>query len=304
MIKGAIMSIMLIKTILALSLLVVSGLVASCSSSQQKASLPRPIIREAAKTVEIYTGKVAYESFPMNAKNGTYNLRCGAREIPVLVEDNMAKAYLVASYFSATQEVDCLFDGKKVLGVKVSKFNYPKEKLNVAKGKVFYSKKDLKRIIKEKEVKKHIYTKTAPEYLFDRPFVAPLNSFITSHYGNQRLFNNAKKSQHLGNDFRAKVGVKIPASNRGRVAFTGDLFFIGKVVVLDHGLGIFTVYGHLSQIRVNKGDMVKQGDIVGLSGRTGRVSGPHLHWGVKINGSWVDGFSLVEASQEQFAMLN
>jgi murein DD-endopeptidase MepM/ murein hydrolase activator NlpD len=69
------------------------------------------------------------------------------------------------------------------------------------------------------------------------------------------------------------------------------------VVVIDHGLEIFSVYGHLSKISVQKGDLVNQGDILGLSGMTGRVSGPHLHWGVRIQGHWVDGFSLVEQSR-------
>jgi murein DD-endopeptidase MepM/ murein hydrolase activator NlpD len=70
--------------------------------------------------------------------------------------------------------------------------------------------------------------------------------------------------------------------------------------VVDHGLGIFTMYGHLSKILATQGSVVNKGDIIGLAGATGRVSGPHLHWGVKVNGSWVDGFNLVEVSQKQF----
>ena len=111
------------------------------------------------------------------------------------------------------------------------------------------------------------------------------------------MFNDKKKSQHLGNDLRARTGTKIPAANRGRVVYTGNLFFSGNVVVLDHGMGIFSMYGHLSKILVTEGSVVNQGDVVGLAGATGRVSGPHLHWGVRVNGSWIDGFSLIEASK-------
>ena len=112
--------------------------------------------------------------------------------------------------------------------------------------------------------------------------------------------NNKKRSQHLGNDFRAKIGVKIPVSNRGKVVYVGDLFYTGGVVIVDHGLNIFSLYAHLSKTLVTTGTIVNRGDIVGLSGATGRVSGPHLHWGIKINGHNADGFSLVEESKKQY----
>ena len=115
------------------------------------------------------------------------------------------------------------------------------------------------------------------------------------------MFNNKKRSQHLGNDFRAAIGVPIPVSNRGRVVYVGNLFFSGNVVVVDHGLDIFTLYGHLSKIKTTKGSIVYIGDIIGLAGMSGRVSGPHLHWGVKINGNSVDGFSLSRESELQFS---
>lgn len=93
----------------------------------------------------------------------------------------------------------------------------------------------------------------------------------------------------------------IPVTNRGKVVFAGNLFYTGNVVIIDHGLNIFSLYGHLSKIKAQVGDIVNQGDIVGLAGMTGRVSGPHLHWGIKINGHNVDGFSLVTESKKQFS---
>lgn len=273
------------------------------SSGQRKAqSLP---LVEKPSNVKVGTGKVVFHDFVFRKPDGVYTLECGRRKYRFMVRDERGQVYLPANYFSRKKSVKCLYSegGEKTLvaEVAIEEFDYPKEKLNVPKGKVDYSKEDIKRILREKEIKKKIYLKSASNYLFDRPFMVPLNSYITSHYGNQRLFNNKKKSQHLGNDLRAAVGVKIPAANRGKVVFTGDLFFSGKIVVLDHGMDIFSIYGHLSKILVTKGSVVNQGDIVGLAGATGRVSGPHLHWGIKINGSWIDGFSLIDASKKHLA---
>jgi len=261
---------------------------------------PLPLVDSISK-VELLNGKVQFVSFTFRKENGAYELNCNnGLKLKFQVVDNMASLYLGASYFTPNNSYKCNFDKKHILDVKIGKYNYPQEKLNVAKGKVVYSPKDLKRIIKEKEIKRKIYLSSADQFLFSEPFIRPLNSYVTSHYGNQRLFNNLKKSQHLGNDLRARTGVKIPVANRGKVVYTGNLFFSGNIVVVDHGLNLFTIYGHLSKILTTKGSIVNQGDIIGLAGATGRVSGPHLHWGVKINGSWVDGFNLVEVSQKQF----
>lgn len=263
-----------------------------------------PLVDDVTK-LEVRTGKVAYETFTFRKADGVYSMSCGNKSYRFMVQDEVAHIYLPADYFSQRESIKCVFmDGDKeipAIEVAVEEFDYPKEKLNVAKGKVDYSPQDIKRIIREKEIKRKIYLKSAGSYLFHKPFIVPLGSYITSYYGNQRLFNNKKKSQHLGNDLRAATGTKIPAANRGQVVFTGDLFFSGKVVVIDHGMDIFSIYGHLSKIIATKGSVVNQGDIVGLAGATGRVSGPHLHWGVKINGSWIDGFSLIEASKKHLS---
>jgi murein DD-endopeptidase MepM/ murein hydrolase activator NlpD len=119
-------------------------------------------------------------------------------------------------------------------------------------------------------------------------------------YGIKRVYNKAHRGQHLGTDFRAPGGVAVPAVNRGRIMFAGDLFYTGGTVIIDHGMDIFTVYGHLSEVKVEAGQIVNAGDIVALSGNTGRSSGPHLHWGVKIHGHYIDGYSLIDESKKQF----
>lgn len=275
-----------------------------CAQVKEKKVEPvveqKPLIDNLTQ-IDIFNGKVAYSEFTFRKPDGSYELKCtDERSRYLLVRENKGHIYIGASYYRPKTSFECSFEKQKIFKVKIAQFAYKKEKLNVPKGKVDYSKAAIKRIIAEKKIKKEIYLNSAREFLFEKPFIRPLNSFITSHYGNQRLFNNKKKSQHLGNDLRARTGVKIPVANRGKVVFTGNLFFSGNVVVVDHGMDIFTMYGHLSKILTTKGSIVNQGDIIGLAGATGRVSGPHLHWGVKVNGSWIDGFNLVDVSNQQF----
>lgn len=271
---------------------------------EEKALKPPPI--ETTRAV-MYPGKVKFISFSAPVADGEHQLKCANSLIPIFVKNYRGSVYLAESYFSRRKGFDCFlkaFPNDPVLTVMVKPFNYPSERLNVDKKRVDINPKDLKRVIAEKEMMEKVYAKSASYYLFDDEFKVPLDSFITSHYGNRRIFNDKKPSQHLGNDFRAAVGVPIPVSNDGKVVFTGDLFFTGNVVIVDHGLNLFTVYAHLSKIKVTEGSLVKKGDIVGLAGKTGRVSGPHLHWGVKLNGNWVDGFSLVEESQAAYRTNN
>ena len=263
------------------------------------------------QTIEIFNGKVKYIEFPVDVNDGTYNIACSEQNFTkpkeqnyeILVEGKKAFFYYSESYFSQAKKHLCKFKGHQVLEVLVKQYPYKEESLNVPKGKVTLSKKDLDRVIRERKITEELYANSAPTMYINAPFVKPLKSFITSRYGKRRLFNNKKRSQHLGNDFRAGVGVPIPTSNRGKVIFAGNLFYTGNVVIIDHGLNVFTFYGHLSKIMTNVGDIVNQGDIIGLAGKTGRVSGPHLHWGVKINGENVDGFSLVTESKKQFSEL-
>lgn len=256
--------------------------------------------------IQTLTGKVTYVEIAVNLPNSQILLDCSDSHnkkisYSFMVQDGIAKGYIGENYFSPKGLRTCYIGSEKALDIQASYFNYKQETLNVAKGKVDLSKKDLARVVRERKITGEVYSKSSKSFLFEEPFMPPLKSFITSHYGNQRLFNNKKRSQHLGNDFRAAVGVKIPVANRGRVVFTGDLFYSGNVVIVDHGMEIFSYYGHLSKILVSTGDMVNKGDIVGLGGMTGRVTGPHLHWGVKVNGFNVDGFSLVQESKKQFS---
>ena len=172
--------------------------------------------------------------------------------------------------------------------LRIVEGNYKKEALQVAPKHVKPSPKNLERIKAEKKEIRRIYASSNTSRLWFGNFIKPATNNTTSAFGTQRLFNGELQSYHRGTDLRAQTGTPIYASNSGIVRLAKNLFYSGNIVILDHGKGIFTNYAHLSKIDVSTGQHVARGDQIGLSGATGRVSGPHLHWGVKINGAYVD----------------
>jgi len=163
-------------------------------------------------------------------------------------------------------------------------------------------KKALRRIRREREtVARAVTTDSAAERLWKRPFVMPVSGKVTSSFGRRRILNGQTKSPHSGVDIRTPRGRRIHASNRARVAFTGNLYYTGKTVILDHGQGLYTSYCHLSEIKVAAGDMVTRGMIVGLAGSTGRSTGPHLHWSAKLHGARVSPLDLVSLTRAMAA---
>jgi murein DD-endopeptidase MepM/ murein hydrolase activator NlpD len=174
------------------------------------------------------------------------------------------------------------------VALRIIEGSYKKEALKVAPKHVKPSPGDLKRIRAEKTKIRRIYASSNHSRLWYGNFIKPLTGNTTSVFGNQRLFNGELKSYHRGTDLRAKTGTPVYASNSGIVRLAQNLFYSGNIVIVDHGNGIFTNYAHLSKIQVRTGQHIARGDQIGLSGATGRVSGPHLHWGVKINGAYVD----------------
>ena len=112
-------------------------------------------------------------------------------------------------------------------------------------------------------------------------------------FGKRRIFNNQPRSPHSGEDFSAPTGTPVLATARGRVALAKDLFFLGKTVILDHGFGVYSFYGHLSSLGVEPGTNVQSGTAIGKVGATGRVTGPHLHWGVRLGNARVNPMELL-----------
>ncbi|HSP81766.1 MAG TPA: M23 family metallopeptidase [Myxococcaceae bacterium] len=130
--------------------------------------------------------------------------------------------------------------------------------------------------------------------LFAQDFAWPRKASITARYGDLRTFNGEKQSQHFGTDIRGKAGARVRAANAGTVVMTRDNYAAGNTVLLYHGAGLYTAYFHLSKILVKEGEQVERGQLLGHVGNTGRSTGPHLHWGAKVEDRWVDAQRLLE----------
>lgn len=172
---------------------------------------------------------------------------------------------------------------------------YAKEQIQVSKSKVNPTSEAVKkRIDKEYNEAMRVYGTVTKESYITSPFIAPMQSVITSDFGKARVYNDSLKGYHSGTDYRAAVGTPIIASNDGVVAMVEDRFYSGGTVLLDHGQGIYTCYFHMSGFDVKKGQKVKKAQVLGLSGATGRVTGPHLHFAVRINKVQVDPLQFIE----------
>ena len=179
--------------------------------------------------------------------------------------------------------------------VKVVDGKYAKEKIEVAKEKVNPQKKEVKeRIAKEYKEAMDIYAYVSKNSYVSKPFILPLNSAITSDFGKARVYNGSLKGYHSGTDFRAKTGTPIAAVNDGRVVLVKNRFYSGGSVVIDHGFGVYSCYFHLSDFDVKEGKMVQRGERIGLSGASGRVTGPHLHFAFRVGGVQVDPLQFIE----------
>lgn len=179
--------------------------------------------------------------------------------------------------------------------IEVDAKSFPTTALTVEPGYVELSPENQARAARESAEIAAIYARLTPERLWTEPFAVPIPGVTGgNNFGHRRVFNGQSRDPHSGADLRAATGTPILAANRGRVVLAKDLFFSGNAVFLDHGLGVYSVYLHLSEIRVEPGQMLERGELLGLAGATGRVTGPHLHWGARIGDARVDPFSLVE----------
>ena len=144
-----------------------------------------------------------------------------------------------------------------------------------------------------KELERIWQTSTTPK-LWEGGFVPPVPQPANSAFGTRTILNGEARSPHSGADFGSPTGTPIKAPNAGRVVLADSLYYTGNTLVIDHGLGLYSLFAHLSEIGVHVEDMVRTRDVVGTVGATGRVTGPHLHWSVRVNGARVDPVSLLE----------
>jgi len=172
--------------------------------------------------------------------------------------------------------------------VQIHPAHYRTGSLTVAPKFVEPGPEALKQIEAESQLKAEIFAASAPEPLWAASFRAPVTAAPTDSFGTRRIFNGKLASIHKGMDFRAATGTPVRAGNSGVVVLARPLYYEGNCVIIDHGLGLFTLSMHLSRIKVREGQRVLTGDRLGLSGATGRVTGPHLHWAVRWQGANLD----------------
>lgn len=183
------------------------------------------------------------------------------------------------------------------LALTVEDGQYPSEKLKVPKKMVKPPQITLQRIRREQQEVKKIYQQMTQEKYWNGRFTLPIQSSITSVFGTKRVYNGQLNNFHGGVDLKASVGTPIHAPAAGVVVMAKDLYYTGNTVFLDHGYGIFTVYAHLSQLDVKPGQRVNVNSLIGLSGKTGRVNGPHLHWQAIVHQTKVNPIDLTRILQ-------
>jgi murein DD-endopeptidase MepM/ murein hydrolase activator NlpD len=172
--------------------------------------------------------------------------------------------------------------------IEVHAAHYRTGSLKVAPGFVEPSPQALAQIQEEIKLKERVFSSSATAPLWTASFRPPVSAPPTDSFGTRRMFNGKLASIHKGMDFRAATGTPVKAGNSGVVVLAQPLYYEGNCVVIDHGLGLYTLSMHLSRIDVRPGQTVATGDRLGLSGATGRVTGPHLHWAVRWQGAYLD----------------
>lgn len=170
---------------------------------------------------------------------------------------------------------------------------FPRRTLKVDAAFVDPPASEVPRIQAEAKLLTDLWTRWTPKPLWTTAFVRPVPEAANSAFGTRSVFNGQTRNPHSGADFASPAGTPVRAPNAGRAVLARDLYFSGKTIVLDHGLGVFSLLAHLSSIDVDEGVVVASGATVGRVGATGRVTGPHLHWALRVGGARVDPLSLL-----------
>ena len=176
--------------------------------------------------------------------------------------------------------------------ITIIKEDYAVQHLKLPKNKVDLDSKTLKRVRLEQKEMSKAFHHIGKQPLWDGPFLEPTKGTVTGRFGSRRVINGQHKRPHSGEDIAAPLGTSVLAINKGTVVAAVDHFFSGKGVIIDHGVGLFSMYFHLSEIDVQPGQSLNKGEALGKVGATGRATGPHLHWGIRLNGARVNPYAL------------
>ncbi len=224
-----------------------------------------------------------------------YRLRAGVWQALVGIDlDRKPGTYAVAVEAHVGQAV---IRGEEMLAVKPRTF--ATRTLRVDPEFVNPPEALLARIEGEAAFIRDVTARSATDRLWSEPFVRPVREPANSRFGTRSVFNGEKRRPHGGADFLSPEGTIVRAPNAGRVAAARELFFTGNTVIIDHGMGVVSLLAHLSAMDVREGDVIAAGQVIGRVGATGRVTGPHLHWGVTVVGARVDPLSILALIGQQ-----
>jgi murein DD-endopeptidase MepM/ murein hydrolase activator NlpD len=255
----------------------------------------------ATKPIEVLQGEIAELQIPSQGLSAVAG-RLGKEIIPFYRNGEGTYAALVGIDLEAKSGMvkvivkgttDAGAHREIVIALRIKPKLFRKEFFSVAAEFDNLSEEVLERIHREQEEFSRAFATSTPQRLWEGAFVPPVSAEISSPFGYRRVINGTPRAPHTGTDLRVPTGTEVRAPNHGKVVLLGDFFFSGNSVILDHGGGLFTMYFHLSEFRVEEGATVGKGDVIGLSGMTGRVTGPHLHWGARLNNARIDPFELV-----------
>ncbi len=196
------------------------------------------------------------------------------------------KLVINAKRFDGTEEI-------LVRGITLKDAGFPLQKLTLPPAKVFPDSAANRRIGRETALRNRKWKDWSERPYWSEKFIAPLKGEL-KRFGSRRVINGAKRNPHSGADISAPEGTPVIAPAGGKVLLTGDFFFTGKSVYIDHGLGMIGMFFHLVEIGVAEGEMVEQGQVIGKVGATGRVTGPHLHWGIRWRDKRINPASLLK----------
>jgi murein DD-endopeptidase MepM/ murein hydrolase activator NlpD len=226
------------------------------------------------------------------------------RSVRPLVRDGAAEALLGAGLGAEPGEnrlsIIAVAEGEALRldrTVVVREKKYPEQHLNVARRHVHLSREQLDRHYREKAKVGEVLLRTTTERYYTLPMLRPVEGNITSAFGLRRFFNGEPRKPHSGVDLRADEGTPVKAAAAGIVALAEEHYFSGNSVYVDHGQGVVSMYCHLSEIKVQAGRFVSRGQVVGLAGSTGRVTGPHLHFSLIVLGQRIDPLTLVSEKE-------
>ncbi len=211
-----------------------------------------------------------------------------------------AWAIIAADLESEAGQYHIIFrEGKREIssGIRLTTEDFGTDRLTLPADMTEFNEATLARISRERATLKKVFAESAPNRLWRGAFIRPLSGRISGAFGRRRILNGELRRPHGGLDIAAPKGTTVLASGGGRVAFVGDFFFYGNLVVIDHGQGLFTLYAHLDSVLIKKGDTLKAGEAIGLVGATGRATGPHLHFALLVGPARVSPLDFIRLTE-------